>query len=464
MIKFHNTLRANIEEFVPINPGEVKLYTCGPTVYDNAHIGNFRAYMFEDLLKRFLLFKGYKVDHVMNITDIDDKTIAGANDKGVVIQDYTKPFIDSFFQDIDTLHILRADHYPRATEHIDEMVHIIKGLMEKGFAYEKNGSVYFDISKFPKYGRLSNIDLDQLKSGQRVESDEYEKENAVDFVLWKKRKEGEPYWTTPFGEGRPGWHIECSAMSAKYLGLSFDIHCGGVDNIFPHHENEIAQSEAFSGQEFVGYWLHCHHLIVDGEKMSKSIGNCYTLTELLKKGADALAIRFLLLSTHYRKVLNFTFDALDQAAASVQRIRDFLYELNNRKFMEESSSDVPDIIREMKNKFDSGLSNDLNISVALTAVFEMIKKANILISDQKISQIDRDNLLDAIHEVDSVLGVLKEVEDEPLPKEIMEMIQKREDARKSNQYELADHIRQGLLSQGILLEDTEDGVRWKKLK
>jgi cysteinyl-tRNA synthetase len=464
MIKFHNTISGKIEEFIPLQPGKVLLYTCGPTVYDHAHIGNFRAYMFEDLLKRFLLFMGYQVTHVMNITDIDDKTIIGANAKGIDIQEYTKPFIDGFFQDIDRLNIQRADHYPRATEHIPEMVEIVQGLLDKGFAYKKNGSVYFDISKFPGYGKLSKIDLGQLKPGQRVESDEYEKENAVDFVLWKKNKENEPYWDTPFGEGRPGWHIECSAMSAKYLGESFDIHCGGVDNIFPHHENEIAQSEAYTGRKFVKYWIHCHHLIVDGEKMSKSKGNCYTLSDLLGQGADPMAIRLLLLSTHYRKMLNFTFDALEQAKASVQRMRDFLYELNNRSFPEGSNEEVAGHIEEAKKKFSAGLSDDLNISVSLTSFFEMIKKANILISENRLFRKDRDDLLSVIHEIDSVLGVLGEEEELTLSQEILDLIKKREDARKSNQYDLADRLRQELLTLGIILEDTPDGVRWKKAK
>jgi cysteinyl-tRNA synthetase len=268
MIKFHNTLSGKLEAFKSLTAGKVKLYTCGPTVYDYAHIGNFRAYIFEDLLKKFLLYMGYEVTHVMNITDVDDKTIRGAQAEEVSLSEYTKKYIASFFGDIETLNISKANVYPRATEHINDMAIMIKGLLKKKIAYEKDGSIYFSIAKFPGYGRLSKIKLDELRPGLRVESDEYEKDSLHDFALWKEKKEGEPSWETEIGTGRPGWHIECSVMSTKYLGESFDLHCGGVDNIFPHHENEIAQSEAYFGNKFVNYWLHCRHLIVDGEKMS----------------------------------------------------------------------------------------------------------------------------------------------------------------------------------------------------
>ncbi|MHB8056130.1 MAG: cysteine--tRNA ligase, partial [Candidatus Aminicenantales bacterium] len=321
MIRFHNTLSGQDEEFQPLAPGEVGVYTCGPTVYDLPHIGNFRAYVFEDLLLRFLRFSGYKVVQVMNLTDVDDKTIRGAKAAGVSLREYTEPFVRAFFAGLRTLRIEPAAVYPRATEHIPEMVAIIKGLLEKGVAYAKDGSIYFNIAKFPRYGRLSGIDLDDLRTtsriGARLESDEYEKESAHDFALWKAPKEGEPSWDTEIGPGRPGWHIECSAMSSKYLGPTFDIHCGGVDNIFPHHENEIAQSEAYFEKPFVRYWLHCHHLIVDGEKMAKSKGNFYSLRDLVEaRGVDPSVLRMFLVSTHYRKVLNFTFEALDQAAAA----------------------------------------------------------------------------------------------------------------------------------------------------
>ncbi|MBA7671093.1 Cysteine--tRNA ligase [subsurface metagenome] len=464
MIRFFNTLSGKLEPFRAITDGEVKLYTCGPTVYDYAHIGNFRAYMFEDLLKRFLVFMDYRVTQVMNITDVDDKTINGANAEGVTLQEYTKKYIDSFFEDIDTLRIARANHYPKATEHIPEMVKMIKGLLDKGYAYEKDGSVYFSIAKFPDYGRLSKINLEELKPGERVESDEYEKESANDFALWKHKKEGEPFWETEIGPGRPGWHIECSVMSTKYLGETFDIHCGGTDNIFPHHENEIAQSEAYFGKKFVNYWLHCRHLIVDGEKMSKSKGNFYILKDLFQKNIDPVVLRFLLLSTHYRKMLNFTFEALDQANASLQRIKDFLYELKNHPFKEGESKAVSNIVEKTRKNFAAGLSDDLNISVALRALFDMIREVNSLIAKNKVFSQDAEKLTNLIHSIDSVLGVLPEEKQELLPAEITKKIEEREKSRKDKDFESADRIRDELLDLGIILEDTKNGVRWKRIK
>ncbi|MBE0461180.1 MAG: cysteine--tRNA ligase [Candidatus Aminicenantes bacterium] len=464
MIHFFNTISGKIENFHSIEPKKVRLYTCGPTVYDYAHIGNYRAYVFEDLLKRFLIAMGYQVTHVMNITDVDDKTIKGANAEKVPLDAFTKKYIAAFFEDIDTLNIARADYYPRATEHIPDMIQMIKGLLQKSFAYEKDGSIYFNVSKFPDYGKLSKIDLKELKPGLRTDSDEYEKESIHDFALWKKSKEKEPYWDMGLGHGRPGWHIECSAMSAKYLGETFDIHCGGVDNIFPHHENEIAQSEAFFGKKFVNYWLHCHHLIVDGEKMSKSKGNFFTLRDLLEKKSDPLALRFLLLSTHYRKMLNFTFEGLNQAQASLHRIQDFLYELQNRSFPEGKNKEVHLIIKEMKQSFFSGLSEDLNISQAITAVFKMIKKSNILMERGKIFQQDARDLIIAIKDINEVLAVLPEEKEERLPEKILKKIQERQKARYEKNYELADRIRDELLKQGIVLEDTKDGIRWKIIK
>lgn len=460
MIRFFNTLSGNIELFEPLNPGEVRLYTCGPTVYDYAHIGNFRAYIFEDLLKRFLIYSGYRVFHVMNITDVDDKTIRNSQAMGLSLAEYTKKYIDAFFEDIKTLNILPADVYPRATEHILEMVNLIKILLAKGFAYEKEGSIYYSIARFPGYGKLSKIKPEELKLGYRVEADEYEKERAHDFALWKKRKEGEPYWETELGAGRPGWHIECSAMSMKYLGETFDIHCGGVDNIFPHHENEIAQSEAATGKPFVRYWLHCHHLIVEGEKMSKSKGNFYTLRDLLTRGLDPMALRFLLLSTHYRKTLNFTFEGLDQAAASLARLRDFQIELETRTFPEGETQEVVKIIEEATKEFKEGLSDDLNISTSLSAIFSLIKKINLLLQQGKIKLKDVLALKKWLAEIDQVLGVLPPPPKE-LPPEIMEKIKLREKARQEKNYALADRIRQELLEQGIALEDTREGTRWK---
>jgi len=490
VIQFFNTLSGKKEEFVPLIPGEVKLYTCGPTVYDYAHIGNFRAYVFEDLLKRFLLFMGLRVKHVMNITDIDDKTIRGANAQGVDLKTYTQKYIDAFFRDVDTLNIIRADVYPPATEHIPEMVAVIKRLIQKGYAYEKDGSYYFSIARFPDYGRLSKISLEGLQPGQRVDVDEYEKESVHDFALWKAKKEGEPFWETEIGPGRPGWHIECSAMSSKYLGETFDIHCGGVDNIFPHHENEIAQSEAAFGKTFVNTWLHCHHLIRDGEKMSKSRGNTITIPEILKVKENPRALRFLLISTHYRKTLNFTFEALDQAETALARIDEFAGEVKSGQFPEGETEAGAKVVEEAERKFRAGLSDDLNISKAMTAVFNLIKKANVLLSQKKIKSADAERLNGFLDGVNQALGVISPTikfkgpttdhggagarptvtaaSGEALPQpgitsEQLAKIQLREKARAEKKFAESDRIRAELAAEGILLEDTKDGVRWKSV-
>jgi cysteinyl-tRNA synthetase len=487
MIRFHNTLGGAVEDFVPLHEGEVKLYTCGPTVYDHQHIGNWRAYVFEDLLKRFLIYRGFRVKHVMNLTDVDDKTIRGANARGVKLDEYTRPFIEAFYADRDRLNILPADHYPRATEHIPEMVELIKVLLEKGYAYENGGSVYFSIAKFPAYGRLARINLEDLQPGRRGDSDEYAKESAHDFALWKAPKQGEPSWDTEIGPGRPGWHIECSAMSSKYLGPTFDIHCGGVDNIFPHHENEIAQSEAANGVRFVNYWLHCHHLVVDGEKMAKSKGNVYRLGDIVARGYDPREVRFLLLSTHYRKMLNFTFEALNQARAGRNRIRDFLVDLRDVGGQGGASPAVSRLIEKARGDFVAGLEDDLNISESLAALFSLIEKANGLLAKGKLARADADALRSFVEEVDgkvlaveptsiivtpdplklhftAVPPVIKLDVSAELDADIRERIAAREKARAEKNFRLADEIRRELLDQGILLEDTKDGVRWKRIQ
>jgi cysteinyl-tRNA synthetase len=465
MIRFHNTLSGRDEDFQPLVPGEVRLYTCGPTVYDFPHIGNFRAYVFEDLLKRFLRFSGFRVLQVMNLTDVDDKTIRGARTQGQSLREYTEPYIQAFFNGLRTLRIDPADHYPRATDHIPDMVRIIQGLLEKGIAYRKDGSIYFSIEKFPGYGKLSGINLDDLRMtsriGARLESDEYEKDSARDFALWKA-KEGEPSWETEIGPGRPGWHIECSAMSSKYLGPTFDIHCGGVDNIFPHHENEIAQSEAYFEKPFVRYWLHCHHLVVDGEKMSKSKGNFFTLPDLIEsRGVDPAVLRMFLVSTHYRKILNFTFESLEQSAAALKRIKDFVYELEHRSFPLVGASAALSLIAEAKAKFREGLEDDLNVSLALTGLYEMIRKANPLIQEEKISADESKDLLSYVYQVDGVLAVLPERRKDILSDELKAKIEERERARKARDWAEADRIRKELLEAGVLLEDAKDGIRWK---
>ncbi len=462
-IQFHNTLSGRIEPLNPLKPGTIGLYTCGPTVYDFPHIGNCRAYVFEDLLKRFLMTSGYKVTHIMNITDVDDKTIKGANALGLSLREYTEKYVDAFFQDQKKLNILPADHYPRATDHIPEMVAIVKTLLDKGYAYAKDGSIYFSIDKFPAYGALSKIKRDDLQPGRRIESDEYEKESLHDFALWKNKKEGEPFWETEIGPGRPGWHIECSAMSQKYLGETFDIHCGGVDNIFPHHENEIAQSEASNGRKFVNTWLHCHHLIVDGEKMSKSKGNFFTLGDLISRGADPLDLRYLLLATHYRKMLNFTFDALAQAKTSRQRLLDFLYELEHRSYSFDTNPDVAKLTAKAETGFQKDLGDDLNISGALSAIFDFVREVNTLLSQDKIGRIDADHIQAILQNFNAVLAILPRREENDLPPEIKAKIDEREKARKEKDFDRADQLRGDLLSMGILLEDTKDGVRWKRV-
>jgi len=493
MIRFHNTLSGTVEDFVPLEPGLAKIYTCGPTVYDFSHIGNWRAYVFEDLLKRFLIYRGFRVAHVMNITDVDDKTIKGANARGIGLDEYTKPFIEAFYAERDRLAILPADHYPRATGFIPEMVAVIKILLEKGFAYRKDGSIYFAIDKFPAYGRLSKINLEDLRPGSRGDADEYEKESVHDFALWKAPKEGEPFWETEIGPGRPGWHIECSAMSSMYLGKTFDIHCGGVDNIFPHHENEIAQSEAANGVKFVNFWLHCHHLVVDGEKMAKSKGNFHRLADLLARGYDPFDVRYLLISTHYRKMLNFTFEALDQARTARRRIGNFLAELKAVPDRAGSGAPVDTPIEEAREGFAAGLDDDLNISEALAAIFTLIRTINPLLVEGRVSRPDAIKLAAFFAEIEGVLAIRPLTATGPtgrmseiaaasgpgkidaatgptgpasfdLPEGVVQRkIEERQKARAAKDFRLADEIRKELSDAGIVLEDTKDGVRWKRV-
>ena len=460
-LKFYNTLTKKKGEFIPLKKGKVGLYTCGPTVYDYAHLGNFRAYIFEDLLRRYLQYKGYQVTHVMNITDVDDKTIKGAKEKGVSLSQYTKKYEDAFFEDIKILNIKKANYYPRATEHIKEMANLVKELLKKNYAYEKDGSIYFSIKKFPHYGKLSGVDLSQMKEGRRSDSDEYQKEDIKDFCLWKKAKEGEPSWETEIGKGRPGWHIECSAMSMKYLGTSFDIHTGGIDNIFPHHENEIAQSEAATGGKFVNYWLHCAYLLVDNEKMAKSKGNFYTLRDLLNKGYNPFSIRYLLLSTHYRAPLNFTFENLKGAENSLRRLLDFKNRLEETVPEGRYNQSLHQNILNAKKNFEAALDNDLNISSALSAIFNLVKETNIILEKQDLNKKNSSEVLQTLNEFDKVLGILGEA-NISLNKECQDLIKERELARKKKDFNKADEIRKKLLKKGIVLEDTKGGVRWKR--
>lgn len=461
MLKFYNTLTRKKEIFKPIKKGDVSLYTCGPTVYDFAHIGNFRAYIFEDILRRYLEYKGYKVKHIMNLTDIDDKTIMNSGKEGVSLKEFTERYTKEFFKDIDALNIERAVKYPKATEHIQDMIEFTKKLVKKGYAYEKLHSVYYDISKFKNYGKLSKADLSQMKAGARVDLDEYEKAHPGDFTLLKRSKLDELkrgiYYKTEWGNARPGWHLECSVMSMKYLGETFDIHCGGVDLIFPHHENEIAQSEAYSGKKFVNYWLHNEHLLVDGRKMSKSLGNFYTLKDLLAKGAQPRAIRYLLLSTHYRQQLNFTFKALESAANTIKRLDDFIVAVKSIKTEKKADAKVGKLIKDVKEKFEKEMDDDLNISNALAAIFDFMREINKL----ELGKSDAKKVYEAMMGFDKVLGVLEQ-KGEEISDKIKSLIEEREKARKEKDYAKADEIREELKEKGIVLEDTKEGVRWKK--
>jgi cysteinyl-tRNA synthetase len=469
MLQLYNTMTRTVEPFTPISPPRVTLYTCGPTVWSFAHIGNFRTFLFEDLLRRTLKYLGYKVVQVMNLTDVDDKTILGAHKAGLSLNDYTAPFIETFLRDLDTLHIERAEHFPRATEYIREIVDLIARLIEKGSAYESDGSVWFSIARDADYGRLSGFDLDQMRRGERVASDEYTKEDVRDFVLWKAVKPGEPAWDSPWGPGRPGWHIECSAMSLSLLGESFDIHCGGVDLIFPHHENEIAQSESATDRPFVHTWLHSEHLIVDGQKMSKSLGNQYTLSDLLERGYTARAIRYLFLSVHYRQKLNFTFESLDAAAGALRRVDEMRFRLGHAVETGEPNATVAAAIERLRRDFTASVADDLNAAAALSALFIFVKEVNLAVEEARIGDGDRQRIAAALADVDRVLGVLDpadwpaaEAASGPSEEEIERRIQERLEARKRRDFAASDRIRDELAAQGVILEDTPQGTRWKR--
>jgi cysteinyl-tRNA synthetase len=459
-IRFYNTLTHHEEEFVPLRPGEVRMYTCGPTVYDFAHIGNFRTYLWEDLLRRFLKFRGYRVHQVMNLTDVDDKTIANARARGLALDDYTQRFIDTFFEDLDTLGIERAEQYPRATRHVPEMIAIIRRLQEKGHLYESKGSLYFKIDTFPAYGRLSGVDPAAGGGVPRVDSDEYDKDNPRDFAVWKAAREGEPSWETEIGAGRPGWHIECSAMSMKYLGETFDIHTGGVDNIFPHHENEIAQSEGATGAPFVRYWLHAAHLVVDGEKMSKSRGNFHTLRDLLAKGHDPRAIRYLLLSVHYRKPLNFTFEVLAQSQAALARLDALALRLEDQATVPPGAGAIRETAIAARQAAVDALDGDLNTAGALGHLFDLVRETHATLDAGGVAQGDLEAVRGALEIVESVFGI-RLARRAALEAGIESLIRRRAEARARKDFAEADRIRDDLVRRGIVLEDTPQGVRWK---
>ena len=462
---FHNTLSRKKEVFEPIEAGKVGLYTCGPTIYNHAHIGNFRAYMFEDLLSRYLSFRGYSVKHIMNLTDVEDKLIRTCRESGESLQTVTERYANAFFEDLDTLGIKRADAYPAATAHIDEMVEMITTLREKGHTYEIDGSIYFRLSSYADYGNLSHMDMEELRNGAsgRVDNDEYEAGDARDFVLWKAYVEddGAVFWETSLGKGRPGWHIECSAMSVKYLGDHFDIHCGGVDNIFPHHENEIAQSCCATGAHFVNYWLHCAHLVVDGKKMSKSLGNFYTLRDLVEKGIDPMAIRWVLLSTHYRQPNNFAFDAVEGAGQALQRIRDFRRRLSELKG---AGEEITDLCGRCEEAFIQALDDDLNISGALGAVFEFVRAVNKAVDEGNVGESGARNALALLDRLNGVTGVFGDASaGDEAPQDVLDRVNQRQQARRDKNFALSDELRDQLAAEGWVIEDTPDGARVKRL-
>ena len=467
MLRFYNTMTRKKEVFKPLEEGKVRMYSCGLTVYDYAHIGNLRAYVFVDLLRRWLEHRGFDVKHVMNVTDVDDKTIQGMQREGVSLEKYTQKYIDAFFEDLQMLNIEKPQFVPRATENIDEMVRLIEILMGKGYGYRgEDNSIYYKISKFKDYGKLSKMKLKELKVGARVKVDEYGKEQASDFALWRAwdLDNGDVFWETKLGKGRPGWHIECSAMSMKYLGETLDIHTGGVDNVFPHHENEIAQSEAVTGKKFVNYWVHNEHLLIKGERMGKSLKNFYTLRDLIRMGYDPLAIRYLLMSTHYRKQLHFTFEGLEAAKNALQRLYDFLERLEDVK-NGVGHEEIKESIEKARKDFEDAMDDDLDINIALAAVFNLVKEVNILIDQRKLGQAGAKQVKDLMLDFDKVLGVLSDFwsrKEAKLPEEVEELIKMREEARRHKKWETSDAIRDKLRKMGIIIEDTPEGIKWRK--
>lgn len=501
-IRFYNTLSNKVEEFTPLEPGKVRMYGCGPTVYDHAHIGNYRTFIFQDILRRHLRYRGYQLTHVMNVTDVDDKTIRNAQQAGKSLREYTDRFIHEFHVDRELLNIESPEVEARATDHVPDMVALIQKLEEKGFAYRSEGSVYFRVSQFPGYGKLSKIDLEGMRAGARVDNDEYDKANVRDFVLWKAAKEGEPSWDSPLGPGRPGWHIECSVMSMKYLGETFDIHSGGGDLVFPHHENEIAQSEAATGKPFVRYWLHAEHLIVNGQKMSKSLGNFFTLRNLIEKGYKPSALRLLLASVSFRTPLNFTLEGLHQAQQNIERMRNFRFRLEKEPFAPGESTELAARAKAAIQAFGEALDDNLNTAEGLGVIFDLVRETNTAMDRGEFHDGDRAPTLEALDHWDRIFAVLEDTDREKLLKfgfittvgrsltstwniappdsvigngsassalaeglsdaEVEGRIAERDAARARRDFAASDRIRDELLDAGVILEDTKVGTRWKR--
>ena len=465
-LKLYNTLSREKEAFVPLVPGEVRMYSCGPTVYNHPHIGNLRTFLWSDLLRRYLQFRGYRVTQIMNITDVEDKIIRNATAAGQDINTYTAPFIVAFHESLRELRVRPADSYPRATEFIPHMVSLVQTLNERGLTYAADGSIYFKVSSLPDYGKLSRIEIDTASDYSRIESDEYEKESARDFVVRKGRKDGEPSWQTPLGEGRPGWHLECSAMSMELLGETFDIHTGAVDLIFPHHENEIAQSEGATGKPFVRYWIHGEHLNIEQQKMSKSLGNIYTLAEIREMGFDPVALRYALLSVPHRTKLNFTTQSLEDAKQALARIEIFLLRLDevSRSAPHDAAhadAGAEQLIGRFLIAFEEAMDDDLNTAGALGALFTLIRDANIALDAGRISAGDAAGIKAALMKIDPVLDVFPRGDDN-VDAEIESLITARNAARKSRNFAESDRIRDELLARGILLDDGASGTRWRR--
>jgi cysteinyl-tRNA synthetase len=464
-VKLYNTLTRTKEEFVPLEEGKVKMYVCGPTVYNFIHIGNARPFIMFDTLRRYLQYKGYDVTFVQNFTDVDDKIIKRGHEEGISPEEVANKYIDEYFVDADGLGIKRADVHPRVTDNIQQIIDFVKDLEDKGYAYEVNGDVYFDTKKFEGYGKLSRQNQDELEAGARIEVND-QKRHPMDFVLWKSKKEGEPGWNSPWGEGRPGWHIECSVMSNRYLGETIDIHAGGQDLAFPHHENEIAQSEARSGKVFSNYWVHNGYININNEKMSKSKGNFFTVRDISKQ-YDLEIVRFFMLSAHYRNPVNFSDEMLNQAKAGLERLYNAKEKLEftisnlSESSIKDEEKELVNELESYKTKFINAMEDDLNTADAVSAIFELSKFINTNVNEESSLEFAK-MCLDKFNELTEVLNIVNKKNDDILDKDIEELIQKRADAKKNKDFKLADDIRQELLDKGIILEDTRQGTKWKR--
>ena len=463
-VRLHDTLTGAVQALEPLEAGHVRVYSCGPTVYGPAHVGNFRSFLFADLLVRYLRWRGLRVTWVMNLTDVDDKIIRGAAAEAIGIDALAARHIEGFVADAATLRMTTPDVLPRATAHIPQMVALVEALLERGHAYRTDdGSIFFRIASWPSYGRLARLDPDAMRVGERVAADEYSKDDARDFVLWKAARPGEPSWETAVGSGRPGWHLECSAMSMAYLGETFDIHTGGVDLVFPHHEDEIAQSEAATGAPFVRTWLHCAHLQMGGRKMAKSEGNIARVSELLATGLEPRALRYALIAAHYRTGLSFSDESVGAAAAAVARLDAFVAALITYGGECADDPDIPAAIRGARQAFIAAMDDDLGISSALAAVFELVRDVNRRIAARSLSTADAARVLDALRDLDRVLGLLPDAGEPALAADLVELLDQRAAARGARDWAASDRLRDELAARGIIVEDSREGQRWRRV-